>query len=111
MTEPTFNCTVAREFLQAVHGDRPAALVVGFTEGVSVAPGHFSDTLQRAADENQHLFFHVATLKPEWADPASHAKGKVTTASKDHVLECPYLWGDCDAEKYVGADDPKKAQH
>ena len=31
--------------------------------------------------------------------------------STSHVLECPYLWGDCDAEKYSGNDPVAAAKH
>jgi hypothetical protein len=52
---------------------------------------------------HDHLFFHVATVKATWTGN--------TTATKDHISECPYLWGDCDAEKYAGRDLVVAAQH
>ena len=38
-------------------------------------------------------------------------KSKVTTAKKDQILECPYLWGDCDTEKYTSNDPAEAARH
>ena len=77
---------------------------------------------KEANHKREHLFFHVATLKPEWGDPKTHEKGKITTASKDkavnmpdgsasHVLECPYLWGDCDARKICRQRSVEAAKH
>ncbi len=105
----------AKEFLRAVYGDKPMALVVGFKDGVLVPAGTTPVLAKLGTTE---LFFHVATLKPEWADPASHASAKVTTASKgsvdkngkewpSHVLECPYLWLDCDADKIFEGREPE----
>jgi hypothetical protein len=112
-TTPKFNHADAARFLRMRYrDDEPAALVLGFTHGIHIPPGgpdRFDAILARAENERQHLFFHVATLKPEWADASTHAKGKVTTARKQHILECPFLWGDCDAEKYEG-DDPIEAK-
>ncbi len=122
---PTFDRATAREFLCAVYADRAAALVVGFTEGVYVAPDspneteRFEQILNRAEQERQHLFFHVSTLQQVWRDPGGHAKGRVTVANKNilpdgswqHVRKCPYLWLDCDAEKYEGADPGEAARH
>jgi hypothetical protein len=84
---PTFDRPIATPFLrQRYRDDDPAALVLGFTEGIYIAPcgaDRFNDILARAEREQKHLFFHVATLKPEWADPNTHECGHVTTASKD----------------------------
>lgn len=106
-----FDHATALEFLNAVYSQRQAALVIGFTEGVPIkgdAPDRFDAILRRADTEHQHLFFHVARLKPEWSDPTSHAKGKVTVANKnnvdgvwEHVIKCPFLWLDCDANKFT----------
>ncbi len=117
---PVFDHPTAVEFYSAV---RPAALVLDFKDGRSITSAkEFQALAQEADSKHEHLFFHVATLKPEWRDPRTHEKGKVTTASKDkavnmpdgstsHVLECPYLWGDCDAEKYSGNDPADAAKH
>ena len=99
-------------------------MVLGFTEGVYIPPGdghRFDAVLARAQREQKHLFFHVATLKPEWASPSSHAKGRVATASKNeavlsdgtvsHILECPFAWLDCDCAKYAGNDQAEADAH
>ena len=125
MADPHFDRSTAHDFLNLrYHASQPAALVMGFTEGIHVPPGdagRFDSVLKRARRERTHLFFHVATIKPEWANPSSHEKGKVTTASKNtailsdgtksHVLECPFAWLDCDVEKYVGSDPAEAAEH
>src|SRR5208282_6555494 len=99
----------ALEFYNAVPGN---AFILGYTQGRSVTSAEEFQALAKEADEgHEHLFFHVATLKPDWTDPTKHAKGKITTATKEHVLECPYLWGDCDAEKYIGNDPVEAAKH
>jgi predicted P-loop ATPase len=117
---PTFNHAMALDFYSAV---RPRALVLGYDRGRSIPTAEQFGALTEEADRGrEHVFFHVATLKAEWADPATHVKGKVTTASKDkavnltdgttsHVLECPFLWGDCDAEKYEGTDPNEARAH
>ena len=119
-SRPKFDHATALEFYDAV---RPRALILGFTEGRSITSAEEFQTLAKeAGDKHEHLFFHVATLKTEWGDPKTHEKGKITTASKDkavnmpdgsasHVLECPYLWGDCDAKKYIGNDPVEAAKH
>ena len=82
----------------------------------------FEQIAKEADGRREHLFFAVARLKPEWSDPNTHEKGKVTTPSKDkavnmpdgstsHVGKCPYLGFDCDAEKYTGNDLVEAAQH
>jgi Virulence-associated protein E len=109
---PTFDATTATDFLCLRYQHETAALVLNYRDGLAVptgAPDRFDLILGRAKEERAHLFFHVADLTPEWADPASHAKGKVTTASKSHVKRCWYLWLDCDPEKYVG-NDPSAAE-
>jgi hypothetical protein len=116
MTAPLFDHKTARDFLNLRYrAGQHAALVLGYTEGVHVPPGdanRFDAVLARAQREQNHLFFHVATLKTEWADPSSHATGKITTANKDkHVLECPFLWLDCDAAKYSGSDQAAADAH
>ena len=110
----------AIRFYEAV---QPYAFVLGYRQGRSISSaGEFRALAQEADSKHENLFFHVATLKAEWCDPSTHEKGKVTTASRDkavnmpdgstsHVRECPYLWGDCDAEKYAGADPVEAAQH
>ena len=102
---------------------RPNAGVLGFTQGRSItSPEEFQALTKEADSKDEHLFFSAARLKPEWADPKTHEKGKITTASKDkavnmpdgsasHVLECSYLWGDCDAEKYTGNNPTEAAKH
>ena len=104
-----FDQATALEFYNAV---QPNVCMLGFTQGRRITSAEEFQALAREADDkHEHLFFHVATLKPDWNDPTRHAKGKVTTATKEHVLECPYLWSDCDAEKYVGNDPVKAAKH
>ncbi len=106
LSAPKFDHAIDLEFYDAV---RPSAFILGFKLGRSITSAEEFKGLAKEADEkHEHLFFHVATLKPDWADPTKHAKGKVTTATKEHILECPYLWGDCDATKYEG-DDPVEA--
>jgi predicted P-loop ATPase len=111
MTTPAFNRDYAMDFHKAVYDGRDAGYMIGFEEGYSIPAGDagFLTMAKRAEDENQHLFFHVATLKPEWANAATHPKGKVTPATRDHVLECPFLWLDCDAEKIADDTDPQIA--
>jgi predicted P-loop ATPase len=106
---PKFDHAMALEFYSAVRG---SAFILGFTQGRSITSAEEFQALTKEANEKrEHLFFHVATLKPTWTDPATHGKCKVTTATKEHVLECPYLWGDCDAEKYAGNDPVEAAKH
>jgi hypothetical protein len=117
---PKFDHAMALEFYNAV---RPSAFIWGFTQGRSITSAkEFQVLAKEADDKHEHLFFPVAVLKPEWGDPKTHAKGKITTPSIDkavnmpdgstsHVLECPYLWGDCDAEKYAGNDPVAAAKH
>jgi hypothetical protein len=114
-----------RSFLRHRYRDGEiACLVLGYTEGIVVGPGgadRFDAVLDRTEREQAHLFFHVANLKPEWANPASHAKGEITSASKtnavladgsvSHVLDCSYLWLDCDTEKYRGSNDAEAEAH
>jgi hypothetical protein len=122
---PDFNHKTAREFLALRYcASEPAALILGFTEGIYIPPGdahRFDVVLARAQRERKDLFFHVATLKPEWANPASHDKRKVTSASKEnavlsdgtasHVLKCPFAWLDCDCTKYDGSDQSEADAH
>ena len=117
---PKFDHATALEFYNAV---QPSAFILGFTQGRSITSAIEFQALAKDADNKRdHLFFPVATLKPEWGDPKTHAKGKITTPSIDkavrmpdgstsHVLECPYLWGDCDAEKYAGNNPVAAAKH
>src|SRR5690349_13021857 len=99
---PSFNRETARSFLRHRHrDDEIACLVLGYTKGIVIGPGgadRFDEVLDRAEREQTHLFFHVANLKPEWGNAASHAKGEITSASKtnavladgsaSHVLDC-----------------------
>ena len=117
---PKFDHATALEFYNAV---RPSAFILGFTQGRSITSAKEFQALAKEADgKHEHLFFPVAMLKPELGDPKTHANGKITTPSIDkavnmpdgstsHVLECPYLWGDCDAEKYAGNDPVAAAKH
>ena len=106
---PEFDHATALEFYKAL---RPGAFVLGFIQGKGIRSAEdFQALAKEASNKREHLFFHVATLKPTWTDPTKHEKGKVTTATKDHILECPYLWGDCDAEKYTGNDPTEAAKH
>jgi predicted P-loop ATPase len=120
---PKIDRAIMRSFLRHRYGDDAVAcLVLGYTEGIVIGPGgmeRFDAVLDRA--EHTHLFFHVADLKAEWADSATHAKGEVTSASKEtatlkdgtktHVRQCPFLWLDCDAEKYRGSDPAGAEDH
>jgi hypothetical protein len=104
---PKFDRAAALEFYNAVG---QTAFMLGVSQGKYVVSAEeFQELCRIAIDRREHLFFHIATLKPEWADPKKHVKGFVTTANKEHVLECRYLWGDCDAAKYQG-DDPAEAK-
>ena len=104
---PKFDHAVALEFYNAVG---QSAFMLGFSQGKHVASAEkFQELCHDAADKHEHLFFHIATLTPQWADPKTHAKGFITTATKEHVLECRCLWGDCDATKYEG-NDPAEAK-
>jgi hypothetical protein len=95
---PKFDRAVALEFYNAVG---QSAFMLGVSQGKYVVSAEeFQELCQNAVDRREHLFFHIATLKAEWADPRKHAKGFVTTANKEHVLECRYLWGDCDAAEF-----------
>ena len=94
------------EFYNAV---RPSAFILGFITQSSAAAAEaqgcvlpppigrsitsaegFQALVKEAEDEQKNLFFHVATVKPTWTGG--------TTATKDQILECPYLWGDCDPD-------------
>ena len=111
---------MALEFYNAV---RPNGLVVGYTEGWPVRNANQFEQIAKEADgRREHFFFAVARLKPEWSDPNTHEKGKVTTPSKDkavnmpdgstsHIHEHHYLGFDCDAQKYAGNDLVEAARH
>jgi hypothetical protein len=76
-TLPSFDRATALHFYEAV---RPGAFVLGYTDGRSVSTaGQFQGVAQEADSTHEQLFFAVATLKPEWSDPKTHAKGNVTT--------------------------------
>src|SRR5262245_14100397 len=91
----------ALEFYKAV---RPSEFVSGFRQGRSIRSVEEVQALaNKAENERKHLFFHVATVKPTWTSG--------TTATKDQILECNFLWGDCDAKKYVGNDPTDAAKH
>ena len=117
---PRFDHAMALEFYNVI---KPNGLVLGYTDGRPVADANQFEQIAKEADgRGEHFFFAVATLKPEWSDPNTHEKGKVTTPSKDkavnmpdggksRVLECSVLWGDCDAKKYIGGDLVEAAQH
>jgi len=79
------------EFYNAV---RPSAFILGFTQIDQpriVVPRNiqsaeeFRALVKEAEDKRENLFFHVG------------AGG--TTATKDQILDCPYLWGDCDPDR------------
>jgi hypothetical protein len=117
---PKFDHATALAFYNAIH---PNAFMLGYDRGRSIPnEDQFRALAQEADRGHEHLFFHVATLKAEWADPQTHEKGKITTASKDkavnmpdgsasHVRECHYLWGDCDVAKYEGPDPGEAKVH
>ena len=79
--------------------------------GASRRAEEFQALAKEADDKHEHLIFSRRDAETSWTDPARHAKGKVTTATKEHVFECPYLWGDCDAAKYEGDDPVEAAKH
>ena len=112
---PRFSSSIANEFCDAVFEGRDEAYILGFTEGVFVPSGDRearAAVFARAERENTSLFVPVATLKPEWHDPSTHAKGKVTTPDEaKHVAECPLLWVDADADKYAGSDQDEADLH
>jgi predicted P-loop ATPase len=98
---PKFQHTTALEFFKAV---RPSACILGYKLGRKITSVEQFQALATDADDKQeHLFFHVATVKPTWTSG--------TTATKDQILECNFLWGDCDADKYVGNDPTEAAKH
>jgi len=115
MSRPQFDAATASRFLrERYRDDETACLVLDFREGVAIPPGdasRFNSVLARVERERKHLFFHVADLAPAWGDPASHAKGQVTSATKTHVAQCQFLWLDCDPEKYEGADPAEASAH
>ena len=98
---PKFDHATALEFYDAV---QPSAFILGYKSGRSITNAEgFQALAKEADDKHEHLFFHVATVKPTWISG--------TTATKDQILECTYLWGDCDAEKYAGNDPVEAANH
>jgi predicted P-loop ATPase len=98
---PKFDHATALEFYNAV---QPKVFILGFKLGRGITSADEFRVLAKEADQkHEHLFFHVATVKPTWASG--------TTATKDQILECPYLWGDCDADKYPGNDLVEAAKH
>ena len=98
---PDFDHATALEFYKAVE---PSAFILGFKQGRHVTSVEDFQVLAKEADDkHQHLFFHVATVKPTWTSG--------TTAKKDQILECPYLWGDFDAKKYTSNDPIEAARH
>ena len=93
-----FHHATALESYKAV---RLSAFILGYTLGKRITSiEEFQALAKKAENEHKHLFFHVATVKPTW-----------TTATKDQILECNFLWGDCDADKYVGNDPTEAAKH
>ncbi len=70
---PKFDHAAALEFYNAV---RPNAFILGFTQGSSVTRAEEFQALTKEADKKcEHLFFHVANVKP-WA-------------TKDHETRAP----------------------
>src|SRR5262249_21391062 len=89
------------EFFNAI---RPNVCILGFKLGRSNTTDEQFQALAAEADhKHEHLFFHVATVKPTWTSG--------TTATKDQIQECRFLWGDCDPEKYTGNDPLGAAKH
>jgi hypothetical protein len=96
-----FQHATALEFFKAV---RPGVCISGYTLGRKTTTVEQFQTLTREADDkHEHLFFHVATVKSTWTSG--------TTATKDQIQECNFLWGDCDAKKYTGNDPTEAAKH
>lgn len=92
---------IAVQFYKAV---QPSAFVLGYKHGRLIKTvSDFRALLAEADRMHEHLFFHPATLKAAWTG--------TTTATKDQILECSYLWGDCDAEKFTGDDLHAAVQH
>ena len=99
---PEFNHATALKFFEKIQSG--AVCILGYRHGRRVASvEQFQALAQEADDRHNHLFFHVATVSPTWTSG--------TTATKDQILECPYLWGDCDARKYAGSDPVEAAKH
>jgi hypothetical protein len=106
---PQFDHETARTFYNAV---RPDGVVLGYTDGCPIRNAdEFVQIANEADSRREHFFFAVAKLKPEWSDPRTHERAKVTTPSKSHIHEHLYLGFDCDAEKYTGNDPVAAAQH
>ena len=83
---PRFDHAMALVFYNAI---KPNGLVLGYTDGRPVADTNQFEQIAKEADSRgEHFFFAVATLKPEWSDPNTHQKGKVTTPSKDKPSIC-----------------------
>jgi Virulence-associated protein E len=98
---PKFDHGTALEFYKAI---RPDVLILGFTQGSNITSLEEFQALAKQADiKHEHLFFHVATVRSTWTSG--------TTATKEQILECSYLWGDCDATKYGGNDAVGAAKH
>ena len=98
---PEFDHTTAVEFYEAV---RPSACILGFKLGRWTTSLENFQALATDADvRHEHFFFHVATVKPTWTSG--------TSATKDQILECNFLWGDCDPKKYTGKDLAEAETH
>jgi hypothetical protein len=84
---PRFDHAMALEFYNAI---KPNGLVLGYTDGRPVADADQFEQIAKEVDgRGKHFFFAVATLKPEWSNPNTHEKGKVTTPSKDKAINMP----------------------
>jgi hypothetical protein len=98
---PKFDHATALAFYKAV---RATVFILGFTLGKRItSTEEFEALAKQAENEHKHLFFHVANIKATWTSG--------TTATKDQILECNFLWGDCDANKYVGNNPTEAAKH
>jgi hypothetical protein len=98
---PKFNHATASKFYNTI---RPGACILGFKSGRRITTDEQFQALATEADgKHEHLFFHVATVKATWTS--------ATTATKDQIQECSFLWGDCDAEKYIGNDPIEATKH
>ena len=77
--------------------------------GTSPAQRSFRRSLMKPTISASIYFFTPLRWSPR-ADPRTHEKGKITTATKAY-FGMPIPWGDCDAEKYAGSDPTEAAKH
>jgi hypothetical protein len=87
------------KFLRWRYGDGAAQVVHGDSWlGQEVPPNDAESLLDRVG--NQRFYFHVSDLTDDWKDPASHEKGRVTSAASKHCDGTRFIAFDIDAKKY-----------